>query len=396
METDNKVIKKYDINTPAETSIPQIWGKNPIFAATKQKGPREVVLADGAVWKMGVQPPRGEITNPEYLRGFDVRHAELIFRLLAFYRENDIKFTHKVDISYYKLLEIVGWERGNANLKRLKDVLADMENIWTEIIVGERYFKFRILSASEEGFVSEKEKAKLGFIVFDATFLQFLGDIEHFFSIRLDVFNAMSSGIAKAVYLYLPSRALKNTEASPFKITLTNLYKQINVTVSAYKSKRFEKITQNKKSVISQLNGALISFNKKLCISLEETKSKDDYNLCAWTKELSDKDYVVPGNYSLRSWFINGKRGTGKDFHEKIKNLKELNIYELQSLDYAGVNVRKDKIFLMQSKTVLGEQIFAELCGTVKDRSETAKIKSPTAFFINSVKCELLGELNLF
>jgi hypothetical protein len=240
---------------------------------------------------MGVQPPFGKITNPDYLKGFDVRHAEVIFKLLAFYRENDIDFSHKVDISYYKLLQIIGWKRCSKNLNTLKEILADLNNIWTQIIVNDdHYIKFQILSAEETGYLHKcKENPKLRYIQFAPTFLEFLGDIEKFFSIRLDIFNSLSSGIAKAIYLYIPSRALKSSKNSPFKITLTNLYRQINIKVPVYKSDRLRKITQHKRPIIAQLDQALINYNKKLRVTLEETKDNTDYNFCAWVEELCEK-----------------------------------------------------------------------------------------------------------
>jgi hypothetical protein len=302
--SDDIMKREYNLKTSTESSVPQIWGKNPIFAATKQKTTVEVKLSDGAVWKIGVQPPFGSITNPEYLKGFDIRHAEVIFKLLAFYRQNDIDFDHKVDISYYKLLQIVGWKLGNTNLKKLKDVLGDLSNIWTTIITERKITTFRILSASANWIPERSENVNLEFINFDPTFLDFLGNIERFLSIRLDVFNKMSSNIAKAIYLYIPSRALRNTAKSPFKVTLTNLYRQININIPAYKSVRYAKITQHKRPVIEQLDNALINYNKKLRIRLEETKDGRDYNFCAWVEELTDNDYSVPGKDSLRTWFI--------------------------------------------------------------------------------------------
>ena len=146
------------MNKFSETSIPQIWGKNPIFAAVKQKTTTEVRLSDGAVWKMGVQPPFGSISNPDYLKGFDIRHAEVIFKLLAFYRENDIKFSHKVDISYYKLLQIIGWERCSKSMATLKEILGDLSNIWTQIIINDNhYIKFQVLSAEEIGYIHNRD-----------------------------------------------------------------------------------------------------------------------------------------------------------------------------------------------------------------------------------------------
>ncbi|MCP3966575.1 MAG: replication initiation protein [Lentisphaerae bacterium] len=388
--------KKY-AKSSIETAIPQVWGKNPIFAATKLKESREVVISDGTIWTMGVQPPFGEITNPEYLRGFDVRHAEVIFRLLAFFRDNDIDFNHKIDISYYKLLELIGWERSQKSLKVLKEILADLSSIWTQISTdNDRAFQFRVLSASVDRDLHNPDSGHLRYIVFDQTFLEFLGDIEQFFSIRLDVFNGLSSKIAKAIYLYLPSRALKNSKKSPFKMTLTNLFNQINIKVPKYKSERHRKMVQHG-NPMSQLNNALINFKQKLCVSLDESKDKKDYNLCAWTEELSDNDICIDREQSLKTWFINGRRGTGRDFDNKIRKLPELNTYEISALELSQIDVEASKIFLLMSKTLLGETCFDELCGTVKNSTLEGKVNNPTAYFISLVRSELLGdELPLF
>jgi hypothetical protein len=392
----------------SETSIPQIWGKNPIFAAVKQENTTVVKLSDGAVWKMGVQPPFGKITNPDYLKGFDVRHAEVIFKLLAFYRENDIDFSHKVDISYYKLLQIIGWKRCSKNLKTLKEILADLNNIWTQIIVNDdHYIKFQILSAEETGYLhNSKESLKLRYIQFAPTFLEFLGDIEKFFSIRLDIFNSLSSGIAKAIYLYIPSRALKSTKKSPFKITLTNLYRQINIKVPVYKSQRMERLTQHKNPVIRQLDHALINYNKKLRVRLERTKDGSDYNFCAWIEELADNDYKVPAGDSLRTWFINGQRNTANAselFNERMKTMAPLDWYQIETLKEAEIDWEKSRIFLEQSKALLGRSKFDELCADVKDRvlssiysDSVQSIKSPIAYLIALIRSELLDELPLY
>lgn len=395
------------MNKFSETSIPQIWGKNPIFAAVKQTATTEVRLSDGAVWKMGVQPPFGSISNPDYLKGFDIRHAEIIFKLLAFYRKNDIDFNHKVDISYYKLLKIIGWKRCSKTLKTLKEILGDLSNIWTQIIINDNhYIKFQVLSAEEIGYINDKDNSKLRYIQFAPTFLEFLGDIEKFFSIRLDIFNSLSSGIAKAIYLYIPSRALKSNVKNPFKITLTNLYRQINIKIPVYKSDRLKRVTQNKISVIKQLDHALINYNKKLRVALEETKDGKDYNFCAWVEEIAEKDFTAPSKDSLRIWFINGQKrasNSSEKFNELVKNIVPLDMYQTETLQETEINIEQSRVFLEQSKALLGRDKFDELCADVKGRvlssmySNSVKpIKSPIAYLITLIRSELLGELPLY
>jgi hypothetical protein len=332
----------------------------------------------------------------------------VIFRLLAFYRENDIDFSHKVDISYYKLLQIIGWKRCSKSLKTLKEILADLNNIWTQIIVNnDHYIRFQILSAEETGYLhNSKENPKLRYIQFAPTFLEFLGDIEKFFSIRLDIFNSLSSGIAKAIYLYIPSRALKSTKKSPFKITLTNLYRQINIKVPVYKSQRLERLTQHKNPVIKQLDNDWINYNKKLRVRLEKTKDDSDYNFCAWTEELADNDYKAPDGDSLRTWFINGQKNTinaSELFNEQMKNITPLDWYQIETLKEAEINWEKSRIFLEQSKALLGRARFDELCADVKGRvlssiysDSVQSLKSPIAYLIALIRSELLDELPLY
>lgn len=151
-----------------------------IFAATRQEKPTKFEFPDGAVWETGVQPPFGEITNSEYLRGFDVRHAELIFKLLAFFRENDINVEHRVDMSYYKLLKIIGWKRSKQNLEKVKDVLGDLCSIWIKITRQEKCFAFRVLETLEEKNVGDGQNEILKNLGFDHSFLDHIEDVELF------------------------------------------------------------------------------------------------------------------------------------------------------------------------------------------------------------------------
>ena len=55
---------------------------------------------------------------------------------------------------------------------------------------------------------------------------EFAGLLSHFrevLHINLDVFNSITSPLAQAIYLYIPSRADPHSEQKPFQITLTNL-----------------------------------------------------------------------------------------------------------------------------------------------------------------------------
>lgn len=181
-----------------------------------------------------------------------------------------------------------------------RKILPDKWLYFAPIIICHRFY-FTEIPASTNWNPGNSNNANLEYINFDPTFLNFLGEIEHLLSIRPDVFDKMTSNIAKAIYLYIPSRALKNTASNPFKITLTNLYRQINIKIPVHKSNRYQKLTQNNTPVLAQLDNAAISYSKKLRVRLEETRNHRDYNFCAWVKDICNKDFEVPGKDSLRT-----------------------------------------------------------------------------------------------
>jgi hypothetical protein len=118
------------------------------------------------------------------------------------------------------------------------------------------------------------------------------------------------------------------------------------------------------------------------------------------------KDLTVPGKDSLRSWFINGQKHIGDSspkFDELIKSIEPLDWYQKETLKEAEIDWERSRIFLEQSKALLGRAKFDELCSDVKGRilsnkySDSVKpLKSPIAYLIALIRSELLGELPLY
>lgn len=381
---------KYHAYHP-EAKVPQAWSKAPIFAAVPQSSPREVVLSDGTVWTMGIKAPHSN--NVEYQRALDIRHAEVIFSLISFFRSNGLQYNDQIDVSYRQLLQIVNWPKCDTNLKKLKDILGDLENIWTQISDGKTNLKFKILASITLEENAETKAERLRFLVFDKTFMQFIEAFEKTQNIQLDVLNSIRSDIAKALYLYLPSRAVKNTKNSPFKITLTKVFEQIGAVVPQHKSKRKQRFTQNNNSVLNQLDNTRLQFNTKLRVCLEETKNKKDYNLCAWPEPLKDTEVQDRDSTSkLFVWFIDGNNGTAEDFYKKIVKMPALNIYEKGKLQNCGIDIIQNEKFLRMSKALMGE--FTELCGELVDKVHTSPtgIRNPLFYFIGLIRRNLTGD----
>lgn len=211
-----------------EDLIPEIWQKEPIFMAVRQNEPREISVGDDTIWRIGTTPPVGQVL-PCYLRAFDVRHAEVIFALFSYFRDEGLPFDAEVNLSYTQLLKIVGWSDVNQQETLIKDILGDLENIWVEITSENYYEQFRILSTSGKGNPQDPSAKVIERIIFNPTFIKILENLESNLSIRFDVFKSIPSKIAKAIYLYLPSKAMNCTKEKPFRISLTDLFAEIGI-----------------------------------------------------------------------------------------------------------------------------------------------------------------------
>jgi hypothetical protein len=102
--------------------------------------------------------------------------------------------------------------------------------------------------------------------------------------LNLGTLKALTSDIAQAIYLYLPSRAFHHTEKRPFEIRLALLLEQLGLPVPSSRSKRKEVLTQHKRSVLSQLDGAEI-LSGKLRVALAPSDDGTDYKLLAWVEK---------------------------------------------------------------------------------------------------------------
>ena len=69
-------------------------------------------------------------------------------------------------------------------------------------------------------------------------FCGLLSRIQELQHLKLDVFNAIRSPLAQAIYLYIPSRAHHHTQEKPFEISIRKLLDQVLCPIPPYKSFR--------------------------------------------------------------------------------------------------------------------------------------------------------------
>lgn len=368
--------------------LPQPYGKAPIFAPTVQEKTR-IVNVEDSVWEIGVTDPDSREVSSKFLRGFDVRHAQVIFGLLNYYHRNGYSYDAEVDMSYNKLMDICGFSHGKQD-SIVKEILADLKYTTTAIRRGNERTLFTVIGEISKKQDLEKDRTHLKYIVFSRSFIDMLDQHHQFFSFYMAFWNKLPSKIAQAIYLYLPSRAIEKTSfQNAYKIKLENLMTQLGMPVPKYKSERRKVFSQHKSPVITQLDGAPIHHNKVLRVELAETKDKTDYNLCAWT-EIA-KDYVEPEfntSSNLAVWWQESG-GTLREFQERMRRKPFLNDYEAQNLKNAGINVKKDMTFLRMSKALLGQCIFSEITGTMNMLEQTEQLNSPYRYLIGAVHNEI-------
>jgi len=184
-------------------------------------------------------------------------------------------------------------------------------------------------------------------------FVELLLDWTQLMHLRLDVLRNLSSDLAQALYLYIPSRAVHHTKSDPWKNSLVNLFDQLGIPVPSSKSVRKKVLTQRKTSVMSQLDGVPV-LRGYLRVSLRLNKEKSDWLFVAW---VDGKD-SLPDLYSSESPLVEAWRASGRDEQELAKllhsSLPDLEFEEEELAKAARIELENVDRFLKICILVLG------------------------------------------
>ena len=275
---------------------------------------------------------------------------------------------------------------GGVTMQDAMDRLAEMEQTWVrhEKIVDEKkeVTTFRILEAPSTHEVMELQPDKNNRAItvlkhhvkvsISKIFAELAYDIERATRIRLDMLSNIGSPLASATYLYIPSRAWHHSASKPFSITLTKLLGQLGNQIPKHKSGRKQLFTQNKKSVILQLDGAELIDGSKFRVSLVETANKDDFNLNSWVEKPSKKKNTKK-NKIKEAWLATGR--SEQDFDKAIKEAKELDFGEEESIQKAGAKLEGNEDFYVQVAALIGRKKFRAILADLKTDKTEGKIK---------------------
>ena len=284
--------KKHDENA----LIFKDFTKAPIFGVTAHQNEVE---GDGWVWKTGVVTPfekKKGITEP-FVLGLTIEHAEIMFALMTF-QPSDYHFSPnpigEVKFSMKKLCEVAFGHYNKAIYTKVCCLMDDLTKCW-----GSVYYKesqethyFRVLKnitiiGKPSRRNNDGEELWLDNVVLHESYQELLNNLVRQMMIDISMFRQVTLGsLAKAIYMYIPSRAVHRSKHNPFKIKLATLFEQVgyNTSKSKRKGQRYQVMTRGKKSIIEQLNGVAVYQGKMFC-SLQESADGADWMLCAWVQK---------------------------------------------------------------------------------------------------------------
>ena len=380
---DKSAIQVIEISLPRRKGelvrVPRTFLTSPLFAATKQTGPREVLVritAGDEVFEqrflIGGFHPMDPALKPPAL---DTRHATALFSLLAFRTEYDD--AQLIRFSFNEFCHKYAQSNGGRYSRDIKKILRDLMDSYIRVtdVKTNIDHEYRLIERidiekrpprrrdSRLALSNQKEMWFNG-CTLSREFADILGRDKELQSLRIDVFNSIRSGLAQAIYLYIPSRAHFCTKDAPFEITLTNLLRQVGARIPKYKSKRAEVFTKNKNPVIEQLDG-LETLWGVFRVKLKERNDGTDWKLQAWEEKNRKPNSTGWTKTKLYAAYLKSGRPVAY-FHQALSSIPSLDEYELDLLTSGNVIVGKNRRFFEAAKAILKPCLFRELLHEAK------------------------------
>jgi hypothetical protein len=249
---------------------PRDYFLGPVFAATKQTGPREITvrvrIGDEVTerrYQIGGFHPLDPDQHPPAL---DVRHARAIFSLLSFRDEYDD--TRLIRFSFNEFCCKYAQTNGGRYARAIKRIVRDLTDSYIRVSdmktgIDHEYRLIERIDIEKRPprrrdsriATSKQKEMRFNGCTLSPEFAGLLNRVAELQDLNIDVFNAIRSPLAEAIYLYIPSRAHHHSENDPFEITLTNLLQQVSFPVPAVNWICKKLFTQNRHSILNQLDG---------------------------------------------------------------------------------------------------------------------------------------------
>jgi hypothetical protein len=362
--------------------VPKDWISKAVFVPGVQPPNREIVV-NGNTWVMGIDNPIAK--NPTPSKPITLNHIKIAFAVLTFWRGDN-----PVSMSLSELAQRCADSRGGRYYRDLLDKLNDLRNYWVSVSYEDgRRRRFALLKSVDlvDDAPPKKKTEKggqsqmwLDRVELHEEFAELLRDFARTIHLRFDVMKTLTSDLAQSIYLFLPSRAYHRSKTDPFEIGLETLFEQLELAPQP-KSVRYKLLTQNKRSVMKQIDGAEILIGK-LRVKLTETRDKSDYKLMAWVEGKPEAASLEDSQGPLiDAWRKSGR--TDEALRKALGKLAELDDYDRELLTKAGVSTGETERFLRQAKVLVGDGRFHAILSDAKaERLEGRAADNPTGAVI--------------
>jgi len=372
--------------------VPRDFLLGPVFAASKQAGPRQVTIRKREYTIGGFHPIHRTRVSP----ALDVRHARLCFAILSFRDvfSNSPKFT----FSFNELCRRYAGSNGGRYSRDIGDLLGDLMDTYFRIRNLETGIahSYRILEHIDieerpirrrDALKAQSNQMEMWFhgVTIAPEFYNLLQDIAELQYLKLEAFTSIRSPLAQAIYLYIPSRAHHHSESNPFEITVPKLLEQVSHPATKFKCRQKKLFLQNRNSVLSQLDGKE-TLTGTFRVRLAETADGKDFKLQAWIEPKEEKKVPPKPKSKFIQAFLD--RGvTREEIQKRLKRVAPLDSYEIELLEKGKIEIEGNKRFLEMAKALLGrtrfEQLLSEAKGDALEGQQTTK--TPTHRLIHRI-----------
>lgn len=375
--------------------VPKDFLLGPVFAASKQAGPRQVTVRNREYTIGGFHPIHRTRVSP----ALDVRHARLCFAILSF--RDLFSRSSKFTFSFNELCRRYAGSNGGRYSRDIGDLLGDLMDTYFEIRNLDTGIShtYRILEHIDiekrpirrrDSLKAKSNQMEMWFhgVTIASEFYNLLQDIAELQYLKLEVFTSIRSQLAQAIYLYIPSRAHHHNESNPFEITIPKLLEQVSHPVPKFKSRQKKLFLQNRNSVLSQLDGKK-TLTGTLRVNLDETADGKAFKLQAWIEPLEPKEEkkALPKPKSKLIQAFLDKGVSQEEIQKRLKRILPLDSYELELLEKGKIVVDGNEPFLEMARALLGRNRFEQILSEAKgDALEGIKSsKTPTHRLIHRI-----------
>jgi hypothetical protein len=359
-------VKPHQLSLGIETEerrafVPRDWLTSPLFLAGEQPHGRTVEIR-GATWTLGVPNPF-QPQQPSSRINFN--HVRLLIALLS------LRFPGQPTIpaSIRQICSAYGSGYGQPQRRQIKAMINDLRNFWVRVTMdgGARSLEFSLIhSAALEKEVTEsqgevKVREFLDDLRLHPHFMEILADVARVLHVRVDVVNSLPTDTARALYLFIPSRAVNYGSGDrAWTIRARTLLGQVGVEVPPNQP---SVLRRRLSTSVEPLDGVpLLGPTLRSRIVYDR---KDNPQVLFWVERSSRQRSFADSVLERRGVLVNLLTEAGwtdEQIRARLNRHAPLPDHLVTRLTRSGIDPVSNRVFLELACCILGEARFEYIC----------------------------------